>query len=599
MSLVFLLFLIAIPTLVFSQENSNAPVNQKSWTTYQSDIAKLWKIQNEFLARGESDTSQFFNQILFLKENYEVDQIPFLSDALLRKIPPQKTLNDQIRHPLYEMSTKLSPNYYENDYYLCKFHMDPAEWLSTIKSCFQGFSKQMEDPGAYLIFLSKLSSQAYWTIVLMLTAFTTLYICKFSPFLTQYYSSRFYWISPIGFIYIIMIISILVLFTLGWLCFFMLIYIAIWRFPSIKEKFVLLILAGLIACLPWTLTAPTFAKQYYKSILYDLIQVEKSMQPQRSMDRIRDYITLHPRDTFALFTLGRLEKKVGNLENARNYFEQSLQSKPDFVKAMLNLANVKYELGDSSGAKEDYKKIIATLPNYVPPYMNISQIYTFESQYLEGEKYLNIAKEKDTKKFQMLYELLHLKKGYVRLLYDDIDRDNISEVLYKRGETFQFYFQQFFSNYFPRHSLKIFYYKIVFMIVFSLLFQFFTHTRNFFVLYDTREKNYERLTLIQLKDYPHAYKKFAASLDLRDRWMLRAGYLLPGFWAFIEEQVFLSLLLTLLFLFGITGIWLGKDAFEINGGFPWIFVYSMLTCMVFVGNAIYVKVVHGKKKDKE
>ena len=552
---------------------------------------------NFWTSTTKADTEQFFNQVLFVKENYQVDQIPALSEDLLSKIPVNKTLAEKALHPYYVMATKISPNHYANDYFLCEFHSDPTEWFTSMKYCLDGLQKELQNPGTWLGFLTKISSQIYWTIIALVGFFVILYIAKYLPFTIQYYSSNFYWISPSAFLFIIAIVSLLILFTLGWLCFFAFTYIFLWRFPSLKEKALLLVLAGLTMCLPFTFTAPALAKQYYKSIYYDLLNADTSLQPQKYVDRIKDYVSLHPRDAYALFTLGNLEKKVGNLDSAQSYFEQSLAANADFVKTKINLANTKYELASSDEAKADYKKLISQYPSLMSPYLNISQIYTYESKYLEGEDYLNQAKKLDEAKFQEMSQTLHYRKGYVRLIYEKLAPEDLHEQIYHMGDTYKFNFQQFFLYYFPKHSIKLFYYKVIFMVVFSLIFQFFTHTRNFYVLYTTREQNLERLTLIQLKDYPKIYKQFAANLERREKIIRTLGLLLPGFWSFTIEDIVMSFTFASLYIFFLTGLILERDVQNINHHFPWTYFYLFVVAVIFLTNVISIKMGYGKKKN--
>jgi tetratricopeptide (TPR) repeat protein len=584
-------------SIAYGQESS-AGEQPKSWLIYQSEISKLWKIQNEFLDHhNEAEGGQLFQQIMFLKESYNLTEIPSLSTALLRKIPPQDTLTDKIRHPFYTMATELSPGHYTNDYFLCDFYADPAEWLTSAKYCFDGLKKELSSPSEQLVFLSKLSYQLFWAAFILVLFYVLLYIFKFTPFTIQYYSSAFYWISPVSYLFLMMIVSLLIMFTFGWLFFFAFFYVFFWRFPSIKEKILLFGLACVVMMVPFTLVAPALSKQFHTGINFDLINVDKTLQPAKFEEKIDQHTMQNQRDPYAHFVLGVLAKKVGNVGEAKRHFDISKLSKSDFVKTKVNLANLQYEFGDSTGAKEQYKKLISEYPATLPPYINLSQIYTHESSYLEGEEYLNKAKAIDENKFKKTSQSLYHRKGFVKLIYEELTPEDIGGRIYERGEVFQFQFLQFFSNYFPKYSPSIYYSTLICMILLSLIFQLTTHTRNFYFLYFNREKNLEKLTLVQLREYPNAYQKFAANLELRDRIFFITSILLPGFADFMEERLTKSVIYTFLLSFSISGYFIDMSFPRINDSIPWGSINLLVVILLYFINFIDLRINHGKKKN--
>ncbi len=571
---------------------------QKSWSLYQSELSRIWKIQNEFLKLNDNyQGNQLFDQLLFLEKSYEINQIPALSKAFLRKIPPQKSISAMQKHPYFTMADQLSPNHYSNDYFLCNFHVETTEWPTALKYCFEGLRKELSEPSGLLVFLSKISYQVLWTMTLVILFYLILYTIKFLPFSIQYYSANFYWISPISFFFLALAILFLVLSTFGWLFFFGLIFIFLWRFPSAREKGLLFIILCMVMALPFTFVAPALSMRYNKNILSDLFNAESSLQPQKYVEHIKDYILLHPKESYALFTLGVLEKKIGNLQDAKMYFEKSRQIQPLFSKTHLNLANLQYQMGDSDGAKEEYKKLIQQYPDLMSAYINISQIYTHESQYLQGEDYMTRAKRIDENRFKELSKTLHNRDGSIKLIYEVLSLPDISENIYQTNDTFKPYFQQFFSYYFPNYSPKLFYASLFVTLILSLLLQYIDNTRSFFLLYSTREKNIENLTLVQLKEYPKAYKKYAGALDRREMIKAWFAHLFPGVQAFIDGNIILSFVLCFSFFFFLTGYLIEIFGFRSMQGFPWSFVCGALLILVFLTNLVMVRIEYVKKKN--
>lgn len=595
-----LLFWVLIFQVFSVHAQTPEPQNQqpKSWLIYQDEISKLWKIQNEFFSHNNLlEGDQLFKQILFLKENYELEQIPPLSMALLRKIPPQKTLTDKAKHPYFQMAQELSPGHYSNDYFLCDFFADPVEWPKSAKHCFDGLTNELSLTSEKLIFLTKVSYQAFWTILILLLFYLVLYIRKFLPFTIQYYSSTFYWISPISYLFLISIISLLILFTFGWLFFFAFFYIFLWRFPSNQEKGLLFFLICLAMVLPFTFAAPALSKQFHTGILFDLLHSEQTLNPAKFEEKIVRYSRTHPNDPYALFSLGVMAKKTGNLSEAQRYFELSRSVKGDFFKTKINLANIQYDSGDTEGAKEEFKKLISLNPTFVIPYLNLSQIYTHESQYLEGENYMNQAKKIDEIKFKKLTQSMDNRNGLVRLIYEELEPKDLSPQIFKRGEEFQFHFLQYFSRYFPKYSPGIYYGTLLFSVLMAILFQFATNTRNYYLLYFNREKNLENLTLVQLRDYPAIYKKFAASMELKERLRFWTGVIFPGFYAFDEEKLVKSVFMAASFYFFLSGYFIDNAFPKINDGFPWKNLNICVTLILWIINMADVRLRHGKKKN--
>lgn len=579
---------------IFAQTTQSVE-QPRSWLAYQSELSKLWKIQNEFLQHpNSSEGGEIFKQIMFLKESYELEQIPALSNALLRKIPHLKTLHQKTQHPYFQMALQLSPNHYANDYFLCDFNADPTEWTTTAKYCLDGLKKEFSSPSEKLILLSKISYQIFWMMVALLVFYLFVYIIKFLPFTVQYYSSAFYWISPISFLFIIGMISVLILFTFGWLFFLAFFYIFLWRFPSVKEKLMLFFLLCITMMLPFTFGFPALSKQFHSSIDYDILQSTQTLQPSKIEERIAQYVNQNPKNPYAYFSLGTMSKKIGNLEMARHYFLLSKALNPTF-KAVLNTANLIYEFGDPNTAIEEYKKLIAQYPNELSPYLNLSQIYTHESKYLDGEEYLNQAKKINEEKFKSLTKSLYNRKGSIRLIYEELNADDLSQQIFSKGEVFYFQFKQFFNHYFPKYSPKLFYFTLIFSALFAILFQLLTHTRNYYFLYFNREKNLESLTLIQLKDYPNAYKKFASELVFKEMVVYYASIFLPGYLPFVESQLIKSIITSSMFFFFVSGFFINLFWSSVNDGFPWTTINLTMAIFIFLLNLIDVRIHYGKK----
>lgn len=122
-------------------------------------------------------------------------------------------------------------------------------------------------------------------------------------------------------------------------------------------------------------------------LYYELKETDKA---------VKDYKTALEIDPFnqtALFDLGMIYVKQGDLVTARTFFEKLLSKYPDDYGASSNLANIKKRQGEFSEALIDFNKLITNHPNEAILYNNRADLYLKMKEYDNAIKDIDKALE--------------------------------------------------------------------------------------------------------------------------------------------------------------------------------------------------------------
>lgn len=102
-----------------------------------------------------------------------------------------------------------------------------------------------------------------------------------------------------------------------------------------------------------------------------------------------------PTNPFALYNLGLLAQGDGDLTSAEDFYRRSLAVDAEFEAALFNLAIVRAQLGDSDEAIELYKRVIAVNPENAGAHLNLGFLYLETGQEKKGNKEIQLAIEID------------------------------------------------------------------------------------------------------------------------------------------------------------------------------------------------------------
>jgi len=113
--------------------------------------------------------------------------------------------------------------------------------------------------------------------------------------------------------------------------------------------------------------------------------------------QLEKWLTEHPQDTAALFSLGLIAKRDGNYGKAERLYEELLTIDSTDDKVMGNLANVYLAKGEAEKAKETYGKAIKINGENAALHYNLYRTYLELYEFLEAreKQQLEIARKLD------------------------------------------------------------------------------------------------------------------------------------------------------------------------------------------------------------
>lgn len=102
-----------------------------------------------------------------------------------------------------------------------------------------------------------------------------------------------------------------------------------------------------------------------------------------------------PRNKFAFYNLGVLDRLAGRNQSAENNYRLALSVDPDFAEALFNLGNLKKEQGANQEAIDLFRHVIAVTPNDAGAHLNLAQLLFATGNVIEGNAELKAAADID------------------------------------------------------------------------------------------------------------------------------------------------------------------------------------------------------------
>ena len=102
-----------------------------------------------------------------------------------------------------------------------------------------------------------------------------------------------------------------------------------------------------------------------------LVDLYNQGKTQITLTKATKLLMKYPRSIFLLNIVGSINRKMGNLDQAIEFFQKVITLKPDFTEGFYNLGNAFKEKGKLKDAIEAYKRSIVLRPNYAEAFYNL------------------------------------------------------------------------------------------------------------------------------------------------------------------------------------------------------------------------------------
>jgi tetratricopeptide (TPR) repeat protein len=197
--------------------------------------------------------------------------------------------------------------------------------------------------------------------------------------------------------------------------------IFLWGYVMRRERMILLIAFVLLVYLPFFLrSASSLLDSPHSEVILQMSQANQEDWDRTLERKLEAWVTDHPYDAEALFTLGLIGKREGRYGEAEEWYKKSLQQSPQFSKALSNLGNVYLARRQIDLATASYQQAVDIDPNHGAYYYNLYRAFSQET-FLSGKmsKAFERARQLDPK----------LVDYYASIDAPNINRQVIDEVL--------------------------------------------------------------------------------------------------------------------------------------------------------------------------
>jgi predicted negative regulator of RcsB-dependent stress response len=131
------------------------------------------------------------------------------------------------------------------------------------------------------------------------------------------------------------------------------------------------------------------------SLYKKVSEAESANQPGRAIEHVKEIVLLDPEDFIAWAKLGSLLMEKNTLDEAEKAFKRSLELRPDYNAALLNLGIITAFQNKYTEAIEIFKKVLATEPLNGRAYRFLGEAYLQNRQGSLGLAALDRALEID------------------------------------------------------------------------------------------------------------------------------------------------------------------------------------------------------------
>jgi|GEM_PF-4673236 len=226
------------------------------------DILSSWRI---FLQLESTQPEQAIHALESLYEdqlNGQIDALPMISDALVRKVGSQKhRYRNFMEHPYWPFAKRFNPFSPNPDYLICQ-QSKGTNLLERINYCWTGFKTDLKTQKGRMFWAAQASHVLYLTLFYVVLLVVFALFLKYLAFLFQYTSSKFIWLSPMATGFFSCVVVACVTLSFGWVIGLTLVGAVLWKFLAKSERFVMILLFVCTALIPLTFEAPAKYIEY-------------------------------------------------------------------------------------------------------------------------------------------------------------------------------------------------------------------------------------------------------------------------------------------------------------------------------------------------
>lgn len=384
-SMVFLL-LLATRVHAFFPTKVDASHNPELSGKLTEVIGTHWFERKEKILTGQDPLGK-----AELKAIYEaqldrgIKNIPLLSSLLLRESLRALHQNDVERAEfLCQYAQKYSPDLPSAYFAMARIHWSRSKTTVNlvlreyVRGVYAIFANFRESFFRSLNILYLVSGAA----LLVFIAFTVIMGLKYLSLYLYDVKKEFDlapWKFLVGVVKVVaFVVPVLLHLNLLWTLFYW--AILMWGYMARREREMMVIFLFVLVFIPWVLDETTdFLEKPDPNVLMTVHQANQTTWSENTKRSLRKWNQERPEDADVLFTLGFLNKRDGNYEEAKRYYDEALQNDPEWAECISNLGNVYLSTGRREEAVEQYEQAIALSPKQASFYFNLHRAFARES----------------------------------------------------------------------------------------------------------------------------------------------------------------------------------------------------------------------------
>ena len=362
------------------------------------DLKEVWPTKGRSSGQKiPTLSSKELDQLYQLKLDRGVRNLPAVSFFLIREAEEARRVGDHdLSVRLASMSIKFSPDLYPTHFEVAKarwhqgmFQVDKIipSFLNGLSALTSYFSSSLNLYYNVFYVLANAVLLAFMVFgIVVLIKYFPLFVYDIRKDLTQEITK----VVLNGLRIFVLFIPFFLRLDILWAILYW--SLLLWGYVPKKERQFLLAFFIVLVYLPYALrSASSFLESPSSDIILEMNRANYEDWNGATEQKMQGWLTAHPDDPDALFTMGLMEKKQGRYDLAEKYFQSALQKEPTFSEAYSNLGNVYMARKEVDLAISSYEKAASIDPGRAAYYFNLYRAYS-QKTLLSGK--LDLALQK-------------------------------------------------------------------------------------------------------------------------------------------------------------------------------------------------------------